>query len=567
MKPHTIIHRLLPGLLLIPLSLGAQCSSSSGATNKGSITPSTSWQSKTSVGPGQYWTFTADPCYTYIFSFCSSDGGSCSWDSELSVNTSTGSTITSAYNNDYCSTAARLSWTPSGSGSYRIYVTKHSCSKTGPGGATLVYKMTPSSTTTPEFILTGSAATEGTGCIYLTSSGLSQMGSAWDANSMLDLDNAFSYDFTINCGTNDANGADGMAFIMQNDPRGLCAVGISGSQIGAGGITNSVAIEIDTYLNTEDRDDGLSGVACVGGDGPDHLDVWLNGNINPAGTSCPGSPGARIIPAAIPLMNGSVEYNIENGLDHIFRVSWVPGSPNGTVTATVLDALGTVSYGTVSYSFNPLSVLGTTTPFFGFTASTGAYVNTYSFCNPAILLPVVLSGFSFDCTQDGGHLDWTTDSEENTYAFGIERSEDGSQFLEVARLDAAGSSAGTHHYQWTDPAYPGPCYYRLAIYGQDGDMQYSQMLSASCMNMLPADFNFHLDGDLLHIYAQNASGRTFTPDIRVLNAMGQVFISEQENMLPGYNVWQLDVHALPPGIYYITVNGIHGAAGKICIAR
>src|SRR5438105_1958726 len=60
------------------------------------------------------------------------------------------------------------------------------------------------------------------GCITLTPDATSKRGCAWDVNSTIDFTADFSYDFKINLGSN-AGGADGMCFVIQNDPAGRCA--------------------------------------------------------------------------------------------------------------------------------------------------------------------------------------------------------------------------------------------------------------------------------------------------------------------------------------------------------
>lgn len=53
----------------------------------------------------------------------------------------------------------------------------------------------------------------------------------------------------------DPKGADGIAFVLQNDPRELEAIGEAGAGLGAysGGkgtyIKNALALELDTYYN------------------------------------------------------------------------------------------------------------------------------------------------------------------------------------------------------------------------------------------------------------------------------------------------------------------------------
>ena len=46
-----------------------------------------------------------------------------------------------------------------------------------------------------------------------------------------------------------ARGADGFAFVLQNDRR--FALGEGGMSLGYGGIANSLAVEFDTYYNPE----------------------------------------------------------------------------------------------------------------------------------------------------------------------------------------------------------------------------------------------------------------------------------------------------------------------------
>ena len=59
----------------------------------------------------------------------------------------------------------------------------------------------------------------------------------------------FELSFDLYLGNKDAAGADGMAFVLHNDPFGGDATGGGGGFLGALGIRYGVAIEFDTYQN------------------------------------------------------------------------------------------------------------------------------------------------------------------------------------------------------------------------------------------------------------------------------------------------------------------------------
>jgi hypothetical protein len=71
----------------------------------------------------------------------------------------------------------------------------------------------------------------------------------------VDLTKAFSLTFSFNAGDKDANGADGLAFVIHNDPLGNQALGGNGGAMGALNIQNGLAIQLDTYQNQDDPND------------------------------------------------------------------------------------------------------------------------------------------------------------------------------------------------------------------------------------------------------------------------------------------------------------------------
>lgn len=75
----------------------------------------------------------------------------------------------------------------------------------------------------------------------------------------------------IKISMNGNGGADGMAFVMHDDPAGPSALGAQGLGIGYEGITKSVVVELDTYQNAGDPN--ANHIAITRGGDPVHTDL------------------------------------------------------------------------------------------------------------------------------------------------------------------------------------------------------------------------------------------------------------------------------------------------------
>src|SRR6202008_4980270 len=80
-----------------------------------------------------------------------------------------------------------------------------------------------------------------------------QAGSAF-LTSRVDISNPWSVEFTFDMNSCVSCRADGLAFVIQNDPAGANALGTGGGNLGYTGITPSFAVEFDTWQNTEFAD-------------------------------------------------------------------------------------------------------------------------------------------------------------------------------------------------------------------------------------------------------------------------------------------------------------------------
>jgi hypothetical protein len=463
----------------------------------------------------------------------------------------------------YVTNVTTTSYTPALSGSTTYYWEIRPRNASGPAASCSIWSFTTAATSNPQYNMVDDATSASPyTCVTLTPAANNQRGCAWDANSTLGFAANFTYDWTVNLGGNDG-GADGMAFVIQNDPLGRCKCGTTGGALGAGGITNSLIVELDTYLNSEDRDDGMATVLCAGGPDPDHMDIWLNGVVNPelGGNFCVTNAGERVIPAAVPLMNGGSSYNIENGLNHILRITWNAGT--STLTAQVYDFGITTLYGTVSYSFNPLTVFGTNSPYFGFTGSTGGLNNQQSFCNPAVLLPIEIANIHTECDAEKVTVHWSTASEVNNDYFLIESSDDGYDFEYVsAAIDGAGNSSSLLHYSWVDEERSTDTkYYRLSQVDYNGESKILNTVSAKCADLSGINIvSFSKEDDKIKLQIENNSKGNYKIDIT--DNSGKIIETREIYLETGLNFIGFDNLQLSSGIYFVRVSNSSESVSK-----
>ncbi len=96
------------------------------------------------------------------------------------------------------------------------------------------------------------------------------------------------------------------------------------------------------------------------------------------------------------------------------------------------------------------------------------------------VLPVELIAFQAYPAGQVVDLQWTTASERNSDRFEVERSVDGTVFIAIGQVPAAGASVQAQHYVFTDVSpHVGINFYRLRMVDTDGDHALSPVRSAS----------------------------------------------------------------------------------------
>ncbi len=149
--------------------LNAQCSFS--GTYLTSIGLSTTRQTVNCVKAGDQINFYSPSGSICYFSFCSTDGGSANWNTQITIFNSSG-IYAGGYNDDYCGQQSFVAWACPSAGSYIVQVNKSNCAS-DTVCATLAYwytappppcpAITVTATATPPVACTGSSQLNATG--------------------------------------------------------------------------------------------------------------------------------------------------------------------------------------------------------------------------------------------------------------------------------------------------------------------------------------------------------------------------------------------------------------------
>jgi gliding motility-associated-like protein len=228
------------------------------------------------------------------------------------------------------------------------------------------------------YILNGSATRNSCNCYTLTTNTQFQAGSVWN-KVKINLTDAFDFSFNIYLGCTDAEGADGIVFIMQPIST---SVGAAGEGMGFEGVQPSIGITLDTWQNANRNDPAF-----------DHISIQKNGTVN-HGNDLAG-----------PVAASPVSDNIEDCKWHLLRIGWDPSSKklrsyfDGIlrVEATV-DLIGDV------FNNDPMV-------YWGFSAATGGSFNLQQFCTA--LNPKMTAVPDTACIQPNGNTVVFNDKSES----------------------------------------------------------------------------------------------------------------------------------------------------------
>ena len=204
----------------------------------------------------------------------------------------------------------------------------------------------------------GAAQVLDNNCFLITPAVNDQSGGVWYDNP-IDFSNDFTIYYQSYFGSNDADGADGMALVIKQNSNP--AIGDTGAFIGYGGIDQSLIVEFDTFQNNGGADQGPEAFSDPT---YDHIAIMKNGVADHASSSN----------LAGPTQASDNSVNIEDGVDHEVKIEWISSSQTLKV---YFDCNLRLS---ITEDFKNTIFEGDSSVYFGFVGSTGGLNNIHRVC-------------------------------------------------------------------------------------------------------------------------------------------------------------------------------------------
>jgi hypothetical protein len=189
-------------------------------------------------------------------------------------------------------------------------------------------------------------------------------GQSWFAR-RLKVNSGFQITFRFRISNTSSDGADGIAFVLHNDPAGLQAQSSTGGSMGYSQIKNAVAIEFDIFQNGDLNDPTAN-----------HIDVLSSTGVNQPVTSAHANPFTGYV---VPTSNA-----LENGNIHTARITYAAN----TLRVYYDDNTTPVLTKTIDIA-TPLNNSADQGAWVGFTAATGGNHANHDILTWELALPNV----------------------------------------------------------------------------------------------------------------------------------------------------------------------------------
>jgi len=175
------------------------------------------------------------------------------------------------------------------------------------------------------------------------------------------------------------------------------------------------------------------------------------------------------------------------------------------------------------------------------------------------VLPVELISFNAEGNNNSVEVKWVTAPEKNSDYFEVQKTNDGTTFSTIAKVNAAANNSDLQHYSFYDTQPLNTVvYYRLKMVDGDNSFKYSETIAVEPNT---PSFNYgyvYVNENKRIIVNKNFILKNYFEAISIVNTEGKILktcnyyelenISEEQISLP-----EID---LQPGIYLVRFNGV-----------
>lgn len=229
-----------------------------------------------------------------------------------------------------------------------------------------------------------------------------------------------------------------------------------------------------------------------------------------------------------------------------FQIGFFKGNCSGLSPITCSNGIG----GKVEATADGLTA--GTRIFVGIDGYSGSNCRYLISASNAGLLPVTLKNFFAWKFPDKNVLKWVTTQESNNAYFEIQRSDNGSDFYPLGKLEGYAQSFTDKQYSFDDLSPLYHSYYRLKQVDMDGKFSYSQIIDIQRDNIRtlkilpvpPAD-------NLLKMTIESSEKKRLV--LNLIDMSGKIILTESVTCNKGITIIQKRIERFLPGKYVISL--------------
>ncbi len=183
--------------------------------------------------------------------------------------------------------------------------------------------------------------------------------------------------------------------------------------------------------------------------------------------------------------------------------------------------------------------------------------------NTLAMLPLTITNFTADAVVNGTKINWATKSEVGNAGYVLQKSFDGTRFVDIAEFGIVPQHNGTYTYSYLDAAATNSFqYYRLKLKELNSNIKYSKILTIKKANKNNIELISANPGTIFDVKTTaNNSGQIF-----IYNEVGK-FVKKQ--FVPkGVSITQVDMSNQATGVYvmqYITADKTYSSSLKLVV--